>query len=41
MNKERRSENHGGKTEWGAEKGKNYYILKVCDIEPKAEKEDE
>ena len=30
-----------GKTEWGAEKGKNYYILKICDIEPKAESEDE
>ena len=23
-----------GKTEWGAEKEKNYYILKICDIEP-------
>ncbi|MCR5144782.1 MAG: ASCH domain-containing protein [Lachnospiraceae bacterium] len=29
-----------GKTEWGAEKGKNYYILKIYDIEPyKAESE--
>ena len=27
-----------GKTEWGAEEGKNYYILKICDIEPKAER---
>lgn len=23
-----------GKTEWGAEEGKDYYILKICDIEP-------
>ena len=23
-----------GKPEWGAEKGKSYYILKICDIEP-------
>lgn len=30
-----------GKTEWGAEKGKNYYILKICDIKPKAESEEE
>lgn len=30
-----------GKTEWGAEEGKNYYILKICDIEPKAESEEE
>ena len=29
-----------GKPEWGAEKGKNYYILKICEIEPKAESED-
>lgn len=27
-----------GKTEWGAEEGKHYYILKICDIEPKAER---
>ena len=26
-----------GKTEWGAEEEKNYYILKICDIEPQAE----
>ena len=29
-----------GKTEWGAEEGKIYYILKICDIEPKAESEE-
>lgn len=29
-----------GRIEWGAEEGKNYYILKICDIEPyKAESE--
>ncbi len=28
-----------GKTEWGAEEEKQYYILKICDIEPKAESE--
>ena len=29
-----------GKPEWGAEEEKNYYIMKICDIEPKAESED-
>lgn len=29
-----------GKPEWGAEEGKEYYVLKICDIEPKAERED-
>lgn len=23
-----------GKREWGAEEGKDYYVLKICDIEP-------
>lgn len=25
-----------GKREWGAEEGKDYYVLKICDIEPKS-----
>lgn len=29
-----------GKPKWGAEEGKSYYILKICDIEPQAESED-
>jgi hypothetical protein len=29
-----------GKTEWGAEEEKDYYILKICDIEPKEESEE-
>ena len=29
-----------GKEEWGAEEEKNYYILKICDIEPKAESDE-
>ena len=29
-----------GKTEWGAEEGKNYYILKIHNIEQKAESEE-
>lgn len=29
-----------GRTEWGAEEGKDYYILKICDIEPKEESEE-
>ena len=29
-----------GNPEWGAEEGKNYYILKICDIEPKAKSEE-
>lgn len=29
-----------GRTEWGAEEGKEYCVLKICDIEPKAESEE-
>lgn len=28
-----------GKPEWGAEKEKNYYVLKICDIEPQESEE--
>lgn len=28
-----------GKEEWGAEREKRYYILKICDIEPQVERE--
>ena len=29
-----------GRPEWGAEDGKNYYILKILDVKPQAESEE-